>query len=226
MSKEDTTKTRILLAAGPIFARKGFKATTVREICDAAKVNVASVNYYFGDKQALYIDTVVHARQMRAEQVPAPEWSKDTLAEEKLASYIELVLNRTVALKSAPWQVVLLTREILQPTEACRKLVREHFRPFLNVLMEIISEIVDEDLSREKKLQLAFSIIGQCMHYRFSGDLTAMMLEDEPVNQLFEPQQLAEHITQFSLAALKNMNLSESSKPFRKNTQSTMETQI
>ena len=209
MTKNDTTKTRILLAAGPIFAQKGFKAATVREICDAAEVNVASVNYYFGDKQALYIDSVVYARQMRVEKVPTPKWSANTTAEEKLGSFIEMALNRMVALKSAPWQVRLLMREILQPTEACRKLVRDYFRPFIHVLMGIIDEIVGSDLSQEKRLQLAFSIIGQCMYYRFAADMTAMVIEDEGIDFSFDTPQLAEHITQFSLAAIKNLKLTD-----------------
>ena len=45
----DDTATRVLNAAGPIFAEKGFKDATVREICSAAGVNLASVNYYFRD---------------------------------------------------------------------------------------------------------------------------------------------------------------------------------
>ena len=72
--KSDTTRDRIVLQAGPIFASKGFRAATVREICDKADVNLASINYYFGDKQKLYFETVVRAREMRVEQVPPPQW--------------------------------------------------------------------------------------------------------------------------------------------------------
>ena len=64
-NKNDSTRDRILLEAGPIFAAKGFRATTIREICEQANVNVASINYYFGDKQQLYQQTVVLAREMR-----------------------------------------------------------------------------------------------------------------------------------------------------------------
>jgi AcrR family transcriptional regulator len=49
-SAADDTATRVLNAAGLIFAEKGFKDATVREICSAAGVNLASVNYYFRDK--------------------------------------------------------------------------------------------------------------------------------------------------------------------------------
>ena len=205
MGKLDSTKKRILLAAGPIFARKGFRATTIREISDAAEVNLASVNYYFGDKQQLYLETVIHARQMRVDQVPTPQWDKETSAEKRLHGYVTTILNRLVALQSAPWQVHLLMREILQPTEACRKLVHEYFRPFLQVLMQLIDEIAQCKLSDEKRMQMAFSIIGQCMFYRFAGDFAAMMIESEQLSSDgFDIEHLASHITEFSLGAMRS----------------------
>jgi len=48
------TKGNIITVATPLFAAKGFKAVTVREICQAADVNVAMINYHFRDKNGLY----------------------------------------------------------------------------------------------------------------------------------------------------------------------------
>lgn len=45
---------RILDAAEKLFAAKGFAATSVHEITDAAEVNRALLYYYFEDKHSLY----------------------------------------------------------------------------------------------------------------------------------------------------------------------------
>ncbi|MCX7427502.1 MAG: helix-turn-helix domain containing protein [Planctomycetia bacterium] len=42
----DDARSRILEAAGKVFAERGFKDTTVREICRKAGVNLVGVNYY------------------------------------------------------------------------------------------------------------------------------------------------------------------------------------
>ena len=47
------TKERILDAAERLFADSGFAATSLRDITGEADVNVASVNYHFGSKEAL-----------------------------------------------------------------------------------------------------------------------------------------------------------------------------
>ena len=48
-----TTKELILNAAENLFANAGFQATSMRDITGAAGVNLASVNYHFGSKDAL-----------------------------------------------------------------------------------------------------------------------------------------------------------------------------
>ncbi len=47
------TKARILDAAERLFADSGFASTSLRDITGEADVNVASVNYHFGSKEAL-----------------------------------------------------------------------------------------------------------------------------------------------------------------------------
>lgn len=46
---------RIMRAAEKLFARKGYAATSVHEITDAAEVNRALLYYYFEDKRSLYV---------------------------------------------------------------------------------------------------------------------------------------------------------------------------
>ena len=47
------TKERILNVAELLFADRGFPATSLRDITSEASVNIASVNYHFGSKEAL-----------------------------------------------------------------------------------------------------------------------------------------------------------------------------
>lgn len=51
----DSTATRILDTAEQLFADRGFHATTLRQITQAAGVNLAAVNYHHGSKDALIL---------------------------------------------------------------------------------------------------------------------------------------------------------------------------
>lgn len=56
------TRTRARASLPPeVFVRRGIEAATIREITDAASVNVAAVNYHFGSREALLREVLAAA---------------------------------------------------------------------------------------------------------------------------------------------------------------------
>lgn len=54
------TQIRILTAAESLFANQGYHGTTLRQVTQKAKVNLAAVNYHYGDKESLYVAVIRH----------------------------------------------------------------------------------------------------------------------------------------------------------------------
>ena len=198
----DDTREKLLAAAGPVFAERGFQSATVREICQAAGVNLASVNYYFGDKEQLDVEAVRRARMQRMQQVPLPQRPAGASAETRLSDFIHTLLSRMLGDDEAPWQTRLLMREVLQPTRACREMVQEHFRPQFELLVTILREVVPAGAPDWRLHQIAFSMIGQCLYYRVAKEIVGMLIPEQERREHYSIERLADHITQFSLAAL------------------------
>jgi AcrR family transcriptional regulator len=203
-SKEpDNTRGRIIDAAGEIFAQRGFDSTTVRDICQAAGANVAAVNYYFGDKQRLYIEAVVRAHRWRMEQARLPEWSADTSPESKLADFITTFMRRVLTGPDDTWHTRLIMREISHPTEACAELVQSSIRPQFEILIGILRELLPPEVADDELHRTAFSIVGQCLFYHFADPVVRNLLDANEYNDL-GVELLGRHIATFSLAALKD----------------------
>ncbi|MFM9059797.1 MAG: CerR family C-terminal domain-containing protein [Planctomycetaceae bacterium] len=193
---------RILRAAGREFAERGYEAATVRDICAAAGVNLAAVNYYFGDKRRLYIESVKHAHEERVRQLPLPEWDDDVPAERRLRDFVANLLERMLGLGQPPWQVSLMMREVLQPTEACRELVEDYMRPHFAVLVTILGDLAAGRLAEPELRRLAMSVVGQCFVYRAAGEVVGMLVPRDEIESLHTPAALAEHVARLTLAAL------------------------
>lgn len=198
----DDPRDRILAAAGREFAERGYEAATVRDICLAAGVNVAAVNYYFGDKRRLYIDSVKHAHEERVRQVPLPEWPVGKPAAERLHDFVANMLERMLGFGQPPWQVRLMMREVLHPTDACRELVEDYIRPHFALLVSILDELCGGRLSQAELRRVALSIIGQCFLYRAAGDVVGMLVPPAELSSLHTPEELADHVTRYALAAI------------------------
>ena len=55
---DQSTKEKIITHAHKLFAEKGYNGVSVREISQAAQVNVAAINYHFKNKENLYKQTL------------------------------------------------------------------------------------------------------------------------------------------------------------------------
>jgi AcrR family transcriptional regulator len=198
----DDPRERILSAAGQEFAERGYEAATVRDICLAAGVNVAAVNYYFGDKQRLYNESVKHAHRERVRDVPLPDLPPGTPPETQLAGFVSNMLERMLGFGQPPWQARLMLREVLQPTDACRELVEDYIRPHFEMLVGILDALAEGRLTQAELRRVALSVVGQCFLYRAAGDVVGMLVPERELRTMHTPQALADHVTRYTLAAL------------------------
>jgi AcrR family transcriptional regulator len=87
-------KEHIINKAIELFAEKGFKGTSIRDLAAKAEVNVAMVNYYFGSKEKLF-EAMVELKSAYLKGV-IEEVSKDNSLTEiqKLDKIIESYVNK------------------------------------------------------------------------------------------------------------------------------------
>jgi AcrR family transcriptional regulator len=212
MKTNDDTEYRLLQAAGELFAEKGFDGTSVREICQrAGAANVAAVNYYFRDKERLYIEAVKSACSRQDQSFPFPDWPSGTGPEQKLRDFIRVLTDRMFG-NSPPWARRLFLRELSHPTAACTEFVQKIIRPNSEMLNRILNELLPKVSARKRRL-IAFSIVGQCFFHRFAQPIVTQLVGEEEARN-YSSALLAEHIADFSLAAL-GMGSGPKSRPSR-----------
>lgn len=207
-SSEGDARSRLLAAAGPVFADHGFDRATVREICGAADVNVASVGYYFGDKLGLYREVIEAIRVDRERQFPTPTQG-DVDARLTLYRLVKTMLSRMLAADSSGWESKLLMREMQQPTPVFESLVKGSFRPLYCTLSGTIRRLVGDSVPRSTVDQLALSVVGQCVYYRCAASVIPILISEDDRDADYDIESLARHVTAVTLAATEELALSK-----------------
>jgi hypothetical protein len=100
-----------------------------------------------------------------------------------------------------PWTIKLMMREMVEPSEACRELTEQKIRPMATVLFGIVAELLPPQTPLEKLQMTCFSVIGQCLFYRTQRSVARHLIGPEQFDA-FTIDQLADHITHFTLNAL------------------------
>ncbi len=202
------TRHRILDAARIVFSRKGYHEARISDICELAECNTAAVNYHFGDKETLYIETWREAFQRSIEKHP-PDGGvhPDAPPEERLRGRIRSIIERLSDSESREFDIV--HKEIANPTGLLNEVMQQTIEPIRKGMTIVINEMLGENATQRDVQLCEMSINAQClnplMHRRRHPIVDADRLMPLPQQFDFDDEAIAEHIFRFSLAGLREM---------------------
>jgi AcrR family transcriptional regulator len=200
----DDTRTKILKAAIKVFSDHGYDRATVRDICQRAGVNVALVNYHFGDKMELYLAVVRFAVDADAKMElinHALEQNADPC--DALRQVINAVLERlSTTREQFGLQLRFVLKEMANPTPALAGVVEESLRPLYDRLRTLVGQILNLPPGHDRTRLCTHSIMGQVAHYSHAQPVLCQLW---PKMKMLPKQRemVANHIADFSLAYLR-----------------------
>ncbi|MBU0967923.1 MAG: CerR family C-terminal domain-containing protein [Proteobacteria bacterium] len=208
-AKRISTKERLLQAGGEVFARYGFRGATVRRIARRAHANVASISYYFGDKQGFYAAVLHYTFSSAKEKYPSDlGLQPEAGGRERLHAFIRSFLLRILDDGRPAWHGKLMVQEMADPTSALDRIVEQAIRPLYQQLAFIIRKLAGDGTDEQAVHLCCLSIMGQCVFYLHSRPVVSRLQKREPGPG--DVEALAEHITRFSLHAVAGMAGSDS----------------
>lgn len=192
-------KLRLLEAAEDHFGDHGFAGASLRSICLAAGVNLASVKYYFGDKEGFYIATVERAHQCNAAVEMATQFPHDAPPKDQLSAFIQIVAHRMHA-PAKPSAMKLMMREMADPGKAAHIVVQKFIQPMAFALRGILRRLMP-GIPESRLLMIGFSVIGQILYYRQNRPISELIF-GKPAIEKLSAAMVADHVEKFTFAAL------------------------
>lgn len=162
----EQSRERLLLAALRLFAEQGFSNTSTRELAQAAGVNSAAINYYFGDKAGLY-----RAAFAKPTHEPAQFDQPHFTLRQALQGFYGQLLAQMKQGEAARLCLRLWYREMLEPTGLWATEIDRGIKPSHAALVAVLGRHLglaeaDDDLHR-----LAFGVVGLGLQLMLTGDV-------------------------------------------------------
>ena len=204
MKRDAATRARLLHAGEQLFADRGFKKVTVREICREARANVAAINYHFGDKLGLYREVLQNAIEaMRSTNEAAREAADGRSPEEGLRESIHVIVTRVLSARRGTIHR-LLQREVSDPTPALDTLVEQGIRPRIDLLAGLVSKLIGAPPTDLRVLRCVASIQTQMTAY-FPHPISSRLGFSPAPASAAGVKTIADHIVEFSLDGVRGL---------------------
>lgn len=198
---------RLLDAAEELFCEHGFKGTSIRDIASSAGCNIASVNYYYGGKNNLYIEVwrrhlipMRDARIAGIEKVMSQNHVQIEL-EDLLKSFADTFMGTMMDREKSSKLSKLMAREYIERHLPANIFIEEVITPTMSAMRAALIRTCPS-LDESKVLMVIFSLVGQLVHlihirtmFEQAGDNL-----DLPVLDMSET---IEHIVKFSAAGIR-----------------------
>ena len=176
-SQEIRKKEDILHAAEQVFAERGLKGTTVREVAQKAGIANSLIFYYFKNKTVLY-EAVFQNFLDQAEDLIQRNLNLDldrlSILKKMLFEFIDFaVIHRN--------SVIILTREIVDNGIHVEKINQNYIKPLYRIVSEFLAEGAREAHFRDvDHLHFLQSLLGMLIFYFLSEPLSLAIGVKEP----------------------------------------------
>jgi AcrR family transcriptional regulator len=169
----DESRARMIAAAARMFAERSFDGVSVREIAQAADVNVSAVSYHFGGKRGLYIAALEQLlEEMRPVGGPVIERIEGILGDKQpgrneiKATAVFTVRHILTAMLSGdlePWVTQTVLREFQSPTTDYRPMLDERVLPLHKAVGKLTAASLGTDANAPATVLAAHGVMGQIM---------------------------------------------------------------
>jgi AcrR family transcriptional regulator len=195
---------RLVDAAEQLFCARGFNETSVRDIAAAAGCNIASINYYFGGKDNLYVEIwrrhLTRMRDIRLASIDrVMSGDSQPQVEDLLRSYASAFLEPLVEGGRSDRFLNLMAREMIDPHLPQAMFVDEMITPVMNALAAALRQICPW-LEEERVPLIILSIVGQLMHAIIAQGLFQRNGRTELLK--LNLGELVDHVARFSAAGI------------------------
>jgi AcrR family transcriptional regulator len=193
-------RVRLLNSAEELFCEHGFDGVSVRDIAASADCNIASINYYFGSKENLYIEMFRrHVGKLIDEQVTNIQRimkSDNPTVENLIKALVTLALKSLNNNGGKRSLIKMMVREMLHPHLKTEIVFDEVISKFFIELHKAIMKLYPE-IEPENGMLCIYFLDGIILHA-----LLFMEFYCEHCPNL-KVEELIEHIVRFSTAGMR-----------------------
>jgi len=161
----------ILDASQRLFARLGYHGVTIRQIAEEARVPLALVGYYFGQKQELYDAIFGHWSGIVDERLVDLRRALGRVDGDRLSHIIDALVSPAVQLRTTPEgqsYALLVTRGLSQQGIEEDHAIREFFDPLANHFIDALHAALIGEISTISRSQAAWCYqfaLGALLHH-------------------------------------------------------------
>lgn len=164
------TSSRLMDAAATVFADRGLREATVRDICALAGANVAAIHYHFGSKEELYLATLRRALRQHFDAHPLPSLAPldpevDPAGARAQLEAVVRGIGQGILGPAPEWHTRLLLRCLLEADFALPTVLEEFLGPRFGVLRGVLAvHLPGKDA--QVVVRHALSVVAQLVFYR------------------------------------------------------------
>ena len=184
------TRQLIVKAAVRLFAEKGYRGTSVRDIVGKARVNQAAINYHFKGKDGLYLHVLETAFDtLKARSGFDPARLQSLPAEDAVRIFVDQQLRPLAFRDELSLYVRMFAWEAGHPTKVFSKFIAASSGSYITAAVDIVQRFLAPGTDRRVAVYGAIWLMGQCSTFVRNRELFAQepfRISGEDVDALIE----------------------------------------